>query len=248
VLVCLGFLALTLEAGRPLKGVYLLSNLRSSWISVEVLTGSLFISTAMLDWFSPSPILHIAAFFAALGLIVSHGFIFYRSRAITAWNVPIIPMLFLTSAFVLGGGLLLVLSALQQTIVQQSTFIVVVVCLIADMLAWAMYVLRSRDANFKKTTGFMRRPVSLFLVIGLGHLFPFVTVAGLMMFMGAPSATALSVILIALTGLCMIAGGVSQKIAIILGANFLRGMVMGQSKDNSQTLKPGMNSAGPDVS
>jgi hypothetical protein len=178
---------------------------------------------------------------------VSQGFIFYHSGAITAWNVTIIPTLFFTSAFVLGGGLFLLVSTLQQSIAQKNTFIITLICLIADIIVWVMYVMRPWDAYFKRATALLRRPVSLFLVLGLGYLIP-LTIMVVLITAGGPDNASLRLIFIALVGLCMITGGVSQKIAIILGANFLRGMVMGKPKDNAKALKAGMNSARPDMS
>ena len=121
LLVSLGFLSLTLEAGRPLRGVYLLSNLRNSWMSIEVLSGGLFVFSALADRLLPGFILHAVAACAAMGLIVSHGFIFYRSRAMTAWNLPVMPLIFFSSALVLGGGLLFIGSALTHETLKYYT-------------------------------------------------------------------------------------------------------------------------------
>ena len=244
LLVSLGFLSLTLEAGRPLRGVYLLSNLRNSWMSVEVLAGGLFIFAAFADWLFPRTVLHVTAACASMGLIVSHGFIFYRSRAMTAWNLPVIPLLFLSSALVLGGGLLFMGSALSDDTLAYYTQVIVLACLVADAAVWAGYLLGSHEKNFVKATGLLRRPLAVFLVSGVGHLLPLVMVTVLMMTTDAAAETAVRPFTMALAGLCMLIGGVSQKVILVLGANYLRGMEMGRPGDHQQQEKTDQTLAG----
>jgi DMSO reductase anchor subunit len=231
-LVGLGFLAVSLESGRPWRGTYLLSNLRGSWMSIEILSGAIFIAAAALDHFFSLPALKVAAACAALELVISHGFIFYRARAMTAWNVPIIPSLFFSSAVVLGGGVFLVVSGLQRSMVDAGVFKVVLVCVTADAIAWGLYIWLPRTIHFRKATAYLRRPFPLFAVMGLGHLLPLILLTWLAATSGESADDGIRPLVIALAGFCMFAGGVAQKIVVVLGANFLRGVTMGARGDN----------------
>jgi DMSO reductase anchor subunit len=109
ILVALGFLAVATEAGQPARGLYLIRNLRSSWMSRETVAGALFISATAADCFLPHIGLRILAIAAASGFLLSQGFIVYRACALPAWNVPIIPVYFISSSFSMGFGLWLLL-------------------------------------------------------------------------------------------------------------------------------------------
>ena len=230
VMVGLGFFAVSLESGRPWRAMYLLSNLRGSWMSVEILSGALFMAAAMLDYVFSLPALRVAAVCAALELIISHGFILYRARAMTAWNVPAIPFLFFSSALVLGGGVLLALGGLQPSLNDDNFLRVVLVCLIADIVVWGLYVRLPRDSHFRKATAYLRRPFAMFSVTGLGHLLPLILLAWLALTSAEPDDAGIRHLVVALTGFCMLAGGVAQKIVVILGANFNRGVMMGEAR------------------
>ncbi|NJD56942.1 MAG: hypothetical protein FIA94_11130 [Nitrospirae bacterium] len=218
-LVGLGFLSVSLESGRPWRGMYLLSNLRNSWMSIEVLSGSIFIAAVALDQFVPSPVLRATAACAAFELVMSHGFILYRARAMSAWNVAAIPFLFLSSGLVLGGGALFLLSGLQRSTLDTGILTVILVCLLADMTAWVLYVWYPRGKAFRSATAFLRRPLSLFVVTGLGHLVPLALLIWLAATAGGSADTGIRHLGISLTGFCMLAGGAAQKMELILGAS-----------------------------
>ena len=231
-LVGLGFFAVSLESGRPWRGTYLLSNLRNSWMSIEILSGAIFIAAAALDHFFSLPVLKVAAACAALELVISHGFIIYRARAMSAWNVPIIPFLFLSSGLVLGGGVLFTISSLQRSMIHAGVISAVLVCLIADFTAWGLYIWLPRNMHFRKATAYLRRPLPLFSVMGLGHLLPLILLTWLAATAGESADDGIRHLGIALAGFCMLAGGAAQKIVVLLGANFLRGVTMGARGDN----------------
>ncbi len=236
-LVCLGFLALTFEAGRPARGIYLLRNLRRSWVSIEVLSGSLFILCSALDLLFPGTILYIPAACAALGLGISQGFIIYRARAIPSWNARDIPLLFLSSAVVMGAGLFLAAGAVLNIGLGGSATIILLICLMLNMAAWIMYLTGSGDKYFSGATAFLRRPLALFLVIGVGQLLPACLLVALIMAGTPDRLTALDSGLNALIGFAVLFGGVSQKFGIILGASFFRGVVMGGTTLSASAMK-----------
>ena len=104
MLVVAGFAVVALEAGRPLRAHHLWRNLRQSWMSREVLAAMIFISVSLLDSYRPSAVLATVSAASATALLLCHGFILYRARALPAWNVPIMPVLFITSGLAAGAG------------------------------------------------------------------------------------------------------------------------------------------------
>ena len=82
LLVSVGLISLTTEAGHPLKSIYLLVNLRHSWMSREALAGGIFILAAGLDWLIPSLILKIIAASAAFVFILAQGMIVWRASGV----------------------------------------------------------------------------------------------------------------------------------------------------------------------
>ena len=75
VIVVIGFITLTIEAGRPIRGFYLFRNVLYAWMSREVLSFTIFVPATIVEWFFPYLGLRILALSAALGLMVSQGFI-----------------------------------------------------------------------------------------------------------------------------------------------------------------------------
>jgi phenylacetyl-CoA:acceptor oxidoreductase subunit 2 len=224
VLISLGFLALTMEAGWPLRACHLFRHLRRSWMSREALASVIFISAAVLDWLFPHLALWVLTAAAAMGLMISHGLIVYRVRAVTAWNVPPVLLIFLTSGFATGSGLVL-LSTLGGLTLKIGPVMVGLICVVLDLGAWLLYLHWSRDATFREMTEALRRPNALIFTVGIGHLLPTL----LLLLLVAPDISVrvgLWHIVATLSGLATIAGGVSQKAGIILEAGYLRGIVL----------------------
>ena len=238
VLTGLAFLSLTIEAGQPLRGRYLLCHLRRSWMSRETLAGAVFILAAALDWLFPYPALRILAVAAAIGLMISHGFIVYRSRGMTAWNVPIVPLLFVTSAFAMGSGLLLLLGRgwLAQG---YGSLIVGLICVVLDLGVWLLYLRWSGDAAFREATKPLRHPISQIVVVGIGHLLPILL---LLAALGYSARTRLGYIVAAVAGLAMVVGGMGQRAGMVLRAGYLREIVQGQPKGNAREAYPASSS------
>ncbi len=228
VLVCLGFLALTIEAGRPMRAIYMLRNIRRSWVSVEVLAGAIFTLCAVTECFVPGTMFRIATAGSALMFAISQGFVINRSRAIPAWSAPVIPALFVFSGLTMGGGLLLTADAVTHGGMEDSGLIILLVCLTVVMVLWCIYLMGSGDEKFSKATAFLRRPLTLFLVIGMGLLFPMVVLAALVIAGPSGGIGGFRLALLAAGGLSVLAGGASQKAGIILGASFFREVTMGR--------------------
>ncbi|MCP4210920.1 MAG: dimethyl sulfoxide reductase anchor subunit [Halieaceae bacterium] len=107
----LGLLASFLHLGSPLNAWRALFNLRSSWLSREVLFAALFAGvsgmTAALDWFDlGSAAIHVASVWVAA--LLGFALIFsmskaYQLRTVPAWDTPLTLLSFFTTALLLGG-------------------------------------------------------------------------------------------------------------------------------------------------
>lgn len=217
----LGLLALTSEAGRPLRGLNLLRHLGRSWMSREALAAAIFIPAAVLEYFLPHPVLFVIAMAACCVLMVSQGFIVYRSRGVTAWNSGIIPFLYVTSGLVSGFGLTALLIAAGLVTSGPGLTLWGLVCAAGNLALWLLY-LRLPGTDFRDATRALRTPYWLGLTLGAGHLLP------ILLLIGAPAVDGIgAALLMALTGGTLILGGVLQKVGIILGAGYLHPIQLG---------------------
>lgn len=226
MMVCIGFSVLGIEAGHPMRSYNLLRGLRSSWISREILAGSVFILSATLDAFFPNPLVKILATISAMGLIISHGFIFYRAKAITSWNVPLITIHFPTSSLFMGVGFILILAADGRLSFSVSLTVTAIVLIILNLSIWLAYLYGYRDAAFRKATEASRKPGSLVLAVGIGHIIP----AGLLLLTLLAQISGIDFnfqpLILPIAGLAIISGGVSQRRCIIRVSNDFRGIMM----------------------
>ncbi|RMF90417.1 MAG: hypothetical protein D6736_06770 [Nitrospinota bacterium] len=222
VLVSLGFLAVTMEAGRPLRAPHLLRHLGRSWMSREALAGLLFLPLAFLDWLFPSPVFQVPAAIAAAGLMLSQGYILYRARAVTAWNVPLMPLLFVTMSLTAGIGLMLMLTPLWGG--GSRLVLWGVIGVVLNLVLWLSYLYRSADTPFQKAIGALRQPHHLFLTVGVGYLLP------LLLFLAWGVSSSLNIgvtlqpLIVVIAGLAILVGGLWQKQGIIRQAGYLRGV------------------------
>jgi phenylacetyl-CoA:acceptor oxidoreductase subunit 2 len=231
-LVGLGFLALTTEAGRPQRGINLFRHLRRSWMSRETLAGAIFVPAAGLDWLFPHPVLRAVAAGAAVALLLCQGFIVYRARGVTAWNSALMPLFFASSGLAAGSGLALVALALFNTLLPpiiQVSLPLVLVTLIAAILNAFVWVIHlwTPDKGFQRATEALRRPSSLALTVGVGHLLPAILLAAALLGDGAGGS---QLLLAVVSGLALMFGGVSQKFGVIIGAGYLRAIALPMPK------------------
>jgi DMSO reductase anchor subunit len=217
-LVSLGLVSLTVEAGHPLNSIYLLTNLRQSWMSREALAAGVFIIAAGLDWLTSNPISQGVAAVAGLVFIFSQGMLVLHASGVITWNVPIIPWFFLTCGLATGAGLLfIVVSALG---VSSSTWlpIAMLITAIVNAAVWVAY-LNAPGQAFQCAIEPLRRRNSLALTLGLGHLLPIVLLVANFVQSQTP--------LVVAAGLALIIGGASQKFGLAFQASALRGFVRG---------------------
>lgn len=216
--VAIGFVALTTEAGRPQRGINLFRHLRRSWMSRETLAFAIFVPFAALDWLVPNPILRAIAAFGAIFLMFCQGMIPYRARGVTAWNVSLMPIYFVTAGFATGGGLLLVVLTLfgLGTLPVMPTLVgVELIALIANLLLWALYLTRG-ERDFQFATQDLRDARYLLGIVVLGHALPVLLLAG---FGSSP-------VVLAIAGLLALFGSAMQKWGIVIDAGYLRAIVL----------------------
>lgn len=207
-LVIVGFLALTVEAGRPAKSYYLLHGLKHSWMSLESLAGLLFVVIAILEAVFPSGYLQALASLAAFVFLISQSFIVYRARGIANWNSLSTFLLFLFSSLSSGAGAIFLMST--ELAVLPATLLAGSVLLLLNLAVWSLFVVLA--CKPKRTR--LAVLISVVQVLPLLLLLPFV--AGL----NAPAE--LQVAAFKLIGFLMIFAGVSQKAVVIKATGYLR--------------------------
>jgi DMSO reductase anchor subunit len=215
-LVLAGFAAVAGEAGRPMRGPRVLARLWTSWMSRELLIGGAFVLLCAADLAFPLRLHRAQALAAALLLALAQGFIVRRSRGVTAWDVPIVPLLFLLSALLSGVGAALLVEAAGRRPVDPALPAIVLVLLVATSVAWARYLSWSSHESFARAIAPLREGYAAFLVAGAGHVLPLVLV-GLALLVPLAAAPALG-----LAGALLIAGQVYAKARFILAAGQLR--------------------------
>lgn len=212
-LVALGFLILAVEAGNPSKGFHLFRKFRSAWLSRETVFWSIFLPVAVLDWFIPNPFFRILSVGTALALMVSQGLILYQIRAITGWNAPIIPILFISSGFTSGGGVVLLISGLAQSPLSLSTIVIEMIALSTNLVIWLIYLYRSHNNVPGEAMRNLRRPPSLLITVGLGHVLPLLLLLVLGRLGHFEAAAWFHIV--TLTGLAILLGVIVQKKAVV---------------------------------
>ena len=216
VLVCLGLLLLTTDAGQPLHSIYLLTNLRRSWMSREALAGGIFIIAAGLDWLIPNPVLRGVAALSGIIFMVAQGMIVSRASNVITWNAPMVPLFFLTCGLATGGGLMLIVLSLFTAPSAISLPLVGLITALANALVWTVY-LRTPGEAFQHGVEPLRQRNSVALTIGVGHLLPIVLlIAALAM----PQP-----LTVAAAGLALIFGGVRQKFGFAFKGSTMRSLV-----------------------
>jgi formate-dependent nitrite reductase membrane component NrfD len=205
VLVLAGFAAVGLEAGRPLRGFRVLTQVRTSWMSRELWLGGAFVLLAIADFVQPALALRLLAVLAALVFSLAQGFILRATRGVPNWSVGLVPLVFLMSALVSGSGLLGLIGTIAGWPPSRFELASSVVLLVLGGLLWWRYVGMVRFA-----------PTDATIVLLAGYLAPvgLDLVAMLLPDVAAPAA--------ALAGVLMIGGQVQAKARLVLSAGELR--------------------------
>lgn len=224
VFVCFSFLALSIEAGRPLRAYRLFNLFSGSWMSIESFAGAIFIFTALGHSFFPSPVLYITAILGASIFMISQGFIVYRAVAVTAWNVWLIPVIFMTSGFMTACGLMLLNTRFHSGI-DSFQMMIFLICIFLDSIFWLMYLYWYHDDGFKEATWFLRRPVIVFAILVIGHLIPFSLLFSIFVSGNIENGHNLLAIFRVLSGLFLVFGGANIKAGVALAAGYYRKII-----------------------
>ncbi|HEU4369389.1 MAG TPA: hypothetical protein VFV05_14300 [Methylomirabilota bacterium] len=219
-LVLAGFAAVAAEAGRPLRGLRVLSAVATSWMSRELWLGGLFAVLALADETVPGRGLRLPATTAATALVLAQGALLTRARAIAAWSVPMMPVVFAASAAVSGVALLVLAELLAGQPPGHGVLATMLVVLGLGLLAWLAFLTASSDPAFRYPTAPLRAGATAIELIAVGYTAPAVLVALALAFPAwAPGPTALAAAL-------AIAGQFRAKSALILTAGQRRAVTL----------------------
>lgn len=145
-LVALGFIAVSIEAGRPLRGLYVFFNVATAWMSREVVFGWGFICLCAVHYFSQGAFLSYLALLCAGLFMFSQAMVLYRSLAITSWQTYLVPALIISANLCAGYGALLLLGW-----VTTPMLICGIVLMGLHVLLSVVYALRIRPETMQRT-------------------------------------------------------------------------------------------------
>ena len=215
-LVLAGFAAVASEAGRPRRGLRVLTRVRTSWMSRELALGGTFVLLVVLDLALRLWWCRALALVAALLLAVAQGFILRRARGVPAWDVPLMPALFLVSALLSGGGAWLAMETLGGRPIGPWRLGALLALVVVGFAAWTRYLNWSSDRVFVRAVAPLQERRAAAAIEQFGYAVPLVL--GLVA-IAVPGA---AVLLLALAGLSLIAGQVNAKARLILLVGQLR--------------------------
>jgi len=216
-LVLAGFAAVAAEAGRPLRGVRVLARVRTSWMSRELALGGLFGVLAALEFVTPHPALRALTAAVALALAAAQGAIVRSARGVAAWDVAIMPVVFLASAFVSGLGLLVLVDGASAV---PERMVAVAMTLPMALMIWLGYVTYSDERAFVAATRLLREGRPGIALAGAGYVVPWC--AG-MLALALPMPAAVPM----LAGALIVAGQLYAKWLLIRAVGSLRPITVG---------------------
>jgi formate-dependent nitrite reductase membrane component NrfD len=215
LLVLAGFLSVAVEAGRPLRGPKVLRMAETSWMSRESWAGGAFIALAALDLLWPWAGWRVAAAPAALFFVLAQGWVLRNCRGVLAWNVPILPLLFLASALASGAGVLCLTAALGSGDADRLQLATVALILLSGV-AWVAYSVWPGNRTFRQLAGGLLEDSAVLGIFIVGHLLPLALLA-----LGRRSP-ALAAVATALAGVGILIGQLQAKARLILKMGVLR--------------------------
>ena len=233
VIVCIGFLSLTMEAGKPLRAFRLFKNISHSWMSIESMAGAIFILLAFISYYF-SMLYTVMASIAALVLMISQGVMVYRAVAIRAWNVKMVPLLLVSSS--LTSAIALVLLNTQFHVrITELPLVLAIFCTVVNLVLWVIYIYGRREKESLEAVHLLKRPFPLILILGIGHLVPLVLLLSIFLSITTGAAIQPSLVSRYLSGLLLAVGAASQKTGIILAASYTRAIALQAVKSNSKS-------------
>jgi len=146
LLLGFGLLGAFFHLGSPGRALRVLSNLRSSWLSREILAVSLFgcllliLGILVLSGLQPPSLLTVAAAMSAFALVLVMGRA-YMLSVVPVWNTPLTNLSFFASSILLGGGLVLLFYSSLDSF-SKYVFTVVVLMELALLVELTLSILR----------------------------------------------------------------------------------------------------------
>ncbi len=220
-LVLAGFVAVAAEAGRPFRGPRVLTRVRTSWMSRELWIGGAFVLLVATDLAFPLRLHRVQAAALAVALALAQGFILRRARGVTAWDVSIMPLVFLSSALVSGGGLYLLVEVGGGRAQPAPALAGLVILLAAGLGVWVRYLTWSREVSFTEAVRPLGQGRGALFIVGAGHVAPFLLAALAAGLQGVASPA------LGLAGALMIGGQFHGKARLILSAGRFRPITLG---------------------
>jgi DMSO reductase anchor subunit len=190
--------------------------LRTSWMSRELLLGIAFVLLVAADLAFPLRLHRAQATVVAVLLALAQGFIVRRARGVTAWDVPLMPLLFLLSALVSGAGAYLLVEVAAGRPPIPALAGAVLALVIVAFVAWARYLVWTSEDSYTRAVAPLREGHSALVIDGAGYGLP------LLLGLLALAAPAVAGPALALAGALLITGQVYAKARLILAAGQLR--------------------------
>lgn len=216
VLVLAGFAAVAAEAGRPRRGLRVLARVRTSWMSRELLIGIVFVLLVVADLAFPLRLHRLLAMGAAVLLAVAQGFIVRRARGVTAWDVPLVPLLFLLSGLLSGAGAFLLVEVVAGRAPIPAVVAPVLMLIVVTYVVWIRYLAWSAEDAYRRAVAPLRERRAALVIDVAGYGLP------LLLGLLALAAPAVAGPLVAPAGALLVAGQVYAKAGLILAAGRLR--------------------------
>ena len=175
IIIVFGFLCVTLETGRPLRGYYIFQRLRTSWISREMIAFTIFVSAVVLNHFSTRGVFNVVAAVSALCFMIAQGFIVYSARAVISWNTAFMPFFFLSSGLASGAGVSLLLTPWCRFISGETLLQLSLLFVAFNLAVWLLYLKWYSMVLLESGTQDLLSPrltsIMSFVII-LGHIIP----------------------------------------------------------------------------
>lgn len=215
-LVLVGFAAVAAEAGRPRRGARVLMRVRTSWMSRELLLGIAFVLLVAADLAFPLRLHRAQAMAAAVLLALAQGFMVRRARGITAWDVPLMPLLFLLSALLAGSGAYLLVETSAGRPPIPAVIAVTLLLIVVGLVVWARYLAWMSEDVYRRAVAPLREGSAAVVIVGAGYGLP------LLLGLVALAAPAAAGFLTGLAGALLVAGQFYAKGRLIRAAGRLR--------------------------
>ncbi len=216
LLVLAGFLSVAAEAGRPLRGPKVLRMAETSWMSRESWAGGAFIVLAALDYLRPWAGWRFTATLAALFFVLAQGWVLSHCRGVAAWNVPVLPTLFLVSALVSGAGVVGVAAPFASGEADRLLLGMLGLILLSGFV-WIVYSYWPGGSAFRQATAILREDSAVLGIFIIGHLLPLVVLV-----IGLRSPAFVAAAAVVLAGAGILIGQLQAKAWLILKMGVLR--------------------------